>query len=151
VAERQEMAQRFGADASYDPFDISEDEFRQTDGEFDVVIEATGVQSAIDLCTELVAEHGRIILVGYHQSNDGLRTVNMQQWNFKAIDVVNGHVRRHDEKLAAMQEGMDLLAQGHLATEPLVTTYEFAKIESAFRDLTNNRSGLFKAVLLFND
>ena len=59
-----------------------------------MVIEAAGVQSAVDLCTELVTQHGKIILVGYHQSNDGMRNVNMQQWNFKAIDVINGHVRR---------------------------------------------------------
>lgn len=151
VAERQEMAKRFGADTAYNPFEVSGAEIRRAHGEFDVVIEAAGVQSAIDLCTELVTQHGRIILVGYHQSNEGLRTINMQQWNYKAIDVVNGHVRRHDEKLAAMQEGMDLLAQGHLDTEPLVTTYAFAEIESAFCDLTNNTPGLFKAVLLFDD
>lgn len=151
VAERQEMAQRFGAEIAYNPYEVNGPQIRQAHGEFDVVIEAAGVQSAIDLCTDLVTQHGRIILVGYHQSNDGQRTVNMQQWNFKAIDVVNGHVRRHDEKLAAMQEGMDLLAQGHLATEPLVTTYDLAEIETAFRDLTSNTTGLFKAVLLIGN
>ncbi|MEZ4591950.1 MAG: zinc-binding dehydrogenase [Chloroflexota bacterium] len=118
-------------------------------GEFDVVIEAAGVQSAVDLCTELVKQHGRIILIGYHQANNGLRTVNMQQWNFKAIDVINGHVRRQDEKLAAMAQGMALMQQGHLQTEPFVTVYPFLEIEKAFQALAARKRGLFKAVLVW--
>ena len=147
TAERLEMAQRFGAHAIYDPTSIRGAEILAAHGEFDVVIEAAGVQNAIDLCTELVTLHGRIVLVGYHQSNNGLRTVNMERWNYKAIDVVNGHVRREDEKAAAMQEAVDLLAAGHLETEPLVTIYPFEQTEQAFRDLTSRKHGLFKAVL----
>jgi threonine dehydrogenase-like Zn-dependent dehydrogenase len=117
-------------------------------GEFDVVIEAAGSQGALDLCGELVREHGRIIVIGYHQSNEGRRTINMQQWNYKAIDVVNGHVRRGDEKLEAMRQGIDLMRQGHLVTLPLVTTYDLAQVEQAFQDLSAGARGLFKAVLL---
>ena len=95
------------------------------------VIEAAGNQSALDLCPELVAQHGRIILIGYHQSRNGQRTVDMQQWNFKAIDVINGHVRRQDEKVAAMRKGMDLMQQGHINTEPLVSVYDLDDIETA--------------------
>jgi len=67
----------------------------------------------------LVGLHGRIVLIGYHQSHGGMRAVNMQQWNYKAIDVVNGHARRVDEKVAAMWQGIDLMQQGHLITVPL--------------------------------
>ena len=148
VAERLTMSQQFGADVTYNPFETSGADILAAHGEFDVVIEAAGVQSAVDLCTELVTQHGRIILVGYHQSNGGLRRVNMQQWNFKAIDVVNGHVRRQDEKVSAMQQGMMLMQQGHIVTEPLVTLYNFSEAERAFRELTSSKPGLFKAVLL---
>ena len=94
-----------------------------------------------------VQQHGRIILVGYHQSNSGMRTVNMQQWNFKAIDVVNGHVRRMDEKLEAMRQGMELIREGHLDTRPLVSFYDFVDAGRAFQDLTGGKPGLLKAVL----
>jgi threonine dehydrogenase-like Zn-dependent dehydrogenase len=148
LLERQEMARRFGADSAYNPLTVSGADILQAHGEFDVVIEAAGVQSAVDLCTELVAQHGRIILIGYHQSNNGLRMINMEQWNYKAIDVVNGHVRRQDEKLRAMQQGMEMLAKGQLHTKPLVTTYGFSDIETAFADLSHGKPGLLKAVLL---
>lgn len=147
IAERRQMSERLGADVTYNPSIHDSAGILGNHGEFDVVIEAAGVQSAVDLCTDLVTEHGRIILVGYHQSNNGLRTVNMERWNYKAIDVINGHVRRQDEKAAAMRQGVELMSQGHIVTEPLVTIYEFADTEQAFRDLTSGKPGLFKAVL----
>ena len=143
IAERREMSRRFGADAVYEPTAV---EMKRL-GEFDVVIEAVGVQAALDLGTELVKQHGRLILIGYHQSNNGRRTVNMQQWNFKGIDVINAHVRRRDEKAEAMRQGMELLQQGILDTKPLVTVYDFADIEQAFQELAARKEGLYKAVL----
>lgn len=150
IVERRVKSQQFGADVTYDPGASTGDDILSEQGEFDVVIEAAGVQPAIDLCTDLVTKHGRIILVGYHQSNNGLRTVNMQAWNFKAIDVVNGHVRRRDEKVAAMQRGVELMQEGYIITEPLVTLYDFEDVERAFRDLTKGDPNLFKAVLLMD-
>jgi len=40
--------------------------------------------------TEIVKEHGKLILVRYHQSAKGLSNINANLWNYKAIDVVNG-------------------------------------------------------------
>jgi threonine dehydrogenase-like Zn-dependent dehydrogenase len=148
VGYRRDMSQQLGADIALDPMMANAKEVIERHGKFDVVIEAAGSQSAIDLCGDLVREHGRIILIGYHQSNGGRRTVNMQQWNYKAIDVINGHVRRQDEKLEAMRQGIDLMRQGHLVTTPLVTTYDLAQIEQSFQDLTAGKRDLFKAVLL---
>jgi threonine dehydrogenase-like Zn-dependent dehydrogenase len=147
LRDRQEMSLQLGANQAISPLDFSAEDILAQFGTFDVVIEAAGVQSAVDLCTDLVTQHGKIILVGYHQSNEGLRTVNMQQWNFKAIDVINGHVRRLDEKLAAMAQGMDLLAQGVLETEPLVTVFPMSNIQQAFERLDEGQEGLFKAVI----
>ena len=42
------------------------------------------------LAGELVRTHGVLSILGYHQ---GTRTVDLQAWNWKALDVVNGHVR----------------------------------------------------------
>src|SRR5206468_2070300 len=52
----------------------------------DVVIEATGRQEPLDLAARLVRVRGRLVVAGYHQ--DGARTVDMQLWNWRGLDVV---------------------------------------------------------------
>ena len=150
LADRLALSKQFGATALYNPFEVDAQTILNNHGSFDVVIEAAGVQSAVDLSTELVAEHGRIILVGYHQSNNGMRSVNMQLWNYKAIDVVNGHVRRADEKLDAMRQGMEMMANGEIDTKPLVQIFDLADTEQAFQALDERQDGLLKAVLMIN-
>lgn len=147
LGERRERSAQFGASVTYNPLEKTAAGILAEQGEFDIVIEAAGVQSALDLSTALVKQHGRILLIGYHQSNNGQRTVNMQQWNWKGIDVINAHVRRQDEKVEAMRQGMQLLRGGHITTQPLVTVYDFEEIEQAFRDLDGRKPGLYKAVL----
>lgn len=146
VPYRREMALALGADRAVHPEDAEVDD--PNTGAFEIVIEAAGVPASIDLCTNLVTQHGKITLVGYHESNEGLRTVNLQLWNFKAIDVINGHVRRHDEKMQAMAKAVELLANGQLVTEPLVKLYELRNVDQAFADFAANQEGLFKAVLI---
>ena len=141
---RREMALRLGADAAMAPNDRGA---MAELGEVDVVIEATGVQGGIDLVGDLVKQHGRVVLLGYHQTQDGLRSVNMKQWNFKSIDLVMGHVRRNEEKLDAMRAGLDLVATGRLDITPLVTAYPLHQVQRAFDDLVQRKEGLFKAVL----
>lgn len=145
--ERCEIAKGYGADDTVNPLEMSVDEIKAYYGEFDVVIEAAGNQSALDTCTPLVKEHGRIVLIGYHQTNGGYRTVNMEQWNLKAIDVVNGHVRRENEKLEAMRTAMTMMEEGKLSTKAIVTFYAFDDIRQAFYDLSDRKKGLFKAVI----
>ncbi len=145
VPYRQSMSLQLGANEAYAP-----DAYQVADpdqGEFDVVIEAAGAQSALDMCGDLVKQHGRLIIIGYHQSNQGMRQVNMQLWNFKAIDVINGHVRHTQEKRDAMQQGLDLMSAGKLVTEPLVELYTLADVEQAFVDFITPKEGFFKAVL----
>jgi threonine dehydrogenase-like Zn-dependent dehydrogenase len=145
---RLPVARELGADVVVDPSGKEPKEVLAEVGEFDVVIEAAGTQSSVDLATALVRQHGRIVLVGYHQTGGGMRGVNMQQWNFKAIEVVNGHVRNSWEKAQAMAAGVRLIAAGRLRVEPLVSFYEFGNIGAAFRDLVARKEGLFKALLV---
>jgi len=144
---QREMACVLGAEVAVNPQGVAGKQLTADLGEFDVVIEAAGVPNALDLGGDLVKQHGRLIIVGYHQTQGGLRTVNMQQWNFKAIDVVNGHVRRHEEKMEAMRLALDLLASGELNIAPLVTPYALSEIAQAFEDLVARKLGLFKATL----
>jgi len=75
----------------------------------------------------------------------------MQLWNYKAIDVVNGHCRRWPEKMAAMRAGVELMGAGRLDLKPLVTHYPMAKVAEAFRDLESRKEGLFKAALVMHE
>ena len=147
---RLEVAQKMGADEVRVP-DKATIGLPKNDilaGEFDVVIEAAGAQPALNLSSDLVKQHGRIIIVGHHKTEDGLRTVNMNQWNYKALDIVNGHVRKDDEKLEAMREGVALMEQGKLNVTPLVTFYPLSQIQQAFDDLCAKKEGLFKAAII---
>ena len=141
---RLETALEMGADKAVN----SSGQLREL-GEFDVAVEATGVGPAIDLCTKLLRHHGTLSLVGYHQSNGGVRQIDMKTWNFKALTVVNGHVRDEAEKLGAMQAALRLVAHGKLDSAALVTNYAFADINQAFQDLKARRPGLYKANLVF--
>jgi threonine dehydrogenase-like Zn-dependent dehydrogenase len=91
----------------------------EVDGEFDVVVEAAGTQSALDTASRLVATGGRLVVAGFHQ--DGPRTVDMQSWNWRGIDVVNAHERDPQVVVAALREAVALAAAGRLDVEALVT------------------------------
>ena len=146
---RRKKALEAGADQTLDNTLYSDAKKIAELGEFDVVIEAAGVQAVIDMATKMVREHGRIVLVGYHQSGGGVRSIDMKTWNYKALDVVNGHVRLASEKHAAMVRGLSLIANGKLDMKALTTVYEFKDISKAFEELANRKEGLFKAALKF--
>lgn len=144
-----EMADRLGVDESL----AYEDDVRSrvgavTNGEMaDVVIEATGKQRPLDLGGELTRVRGRLIVAGYHQ--DGPRTVNMQLWNWRGIDVVNAHERDPRIYKRGMEEGVRLLAAGGLDLEPLIThTFPLAEINRAFATAEERPEGFLKSVVL---
>ncbi|MFA6100657.1 MAG: zinc-binding dehydrogenase [Victivallaceae bacterium] len=146
---RLEKAGSLGADVVINSKGKTPAELFARLGEFDVVIEATGVQAAIDLGTELLRHHGTLNLVGYHQSGGGIRQIDMKTWNFKALTVINSHVRNEAEKLDAMKAALKLMAHGKLDTNALITNYRFADINQAFQDLKARKEGLYKANLIF--
>jgi len=110
------------------------------------VIEATGKQEGIDVATEVVGEYGKIIIAGYHQ--DGLRNVNMQKWNWKAIDVINAHERDPAKYLTGMQRAVDAVVQGIMDPHLLYTDIlPLDAISNGF-ELTKKRPvGFMKALV----
>ncbi|HEX3556490.1 MAG TPA: alcohol dehydrogenase catalytic domain-containing protein [Thermoanaerobaculia bacterium] len=113
----------------------------------DVVIEATGRQRPLDLGAELARVRGRLIVAGYHQ--DGPRTVNMQLWNWRGLDVVNAHERDTEVYLRGMREGVALLAAGGLDLAPLIThTFPLAEINRAFAMAEERPEGFLKSVVV---
>jgi threonine dehydrogenase-like Zn-dependent dehydrogenase len=110
----------------------------------DVVIECVGKQWPLDLATELVKEHGRLVIAGYHQ--DGTRTVNMQQWNWKGIDVINAHERRPESYVSGMHAAVEAVAGGRLQIEPLLThRFPLERLAEALEMTISRPDGFLKA------
>lgn len=116
------------------------------EAECERVIEATGYQEPLDLAGDLVGVRGRLIVAGYHQ--DGLRRVNMQQWNWRGIDVINAHERDERVYVRGMREAAEAVASGRLDPEPLYThEFPLEKIGEAFRLLDERPEGFVKALV----
>jgi len=111
-----------------------------------VVIEATGKQEGLDLASELTCEGGRLVIAGYHQ--DGLRTVNMQLWNWRGIDVINAHERDPQIYLSAMREVIDLTANGRLDPTRFIShRFPLEKLNDALAMTRDLPRGFMKAVI----
>jgi threonine dehydrogenase-like Zn-dependent dehydrogenase len=91
-----------------------------TDGRFcERAVEVTGAGWPLDVAGELTGVGGRLTIAGFHQ--DGLRSVNVQLWNWRGIDVVNAHERDPHVQLRGMREAVEALAAGRLDPKPLYT------------------------------
>ena len=111
------------------------------------MIEATGTQEGLDLATELVREHGILSILGYHQGPR--RSVDMQAWNWKALDVVNAHVRRRELLNDAIRGGLELMRLGRLQPGRLVThRFGLGEVAEAFDALASKPEGFIKAVVV---
>jgi threonine dehydrogenase-like Zn-dependent dehydrogenase len=112
----------------------------------DVVIECTGYQAPLDLATQAVKIRGKLVIFGYHQG--GPRTIDVQTWNWKGLDVVNAHERDPEVYLQGIKTGMKLLETGQLVMEPLVTHfYTLDDVNQAFQDAYGKPPGFIKAVI----
>jgi threonine dehydrogenase-like Zn-dependent dehydrogenase len=110
------------------------------EGEFPRVIECVGTQAALDRAAELVAERGRLVIAGYHQ--DGPRTIDLQSWNWRGIDVVNAHERHPLAYVEAMREAVDF----ELDLEPLLThRFALEEVGEAFEAAQQREPGFVKA------
>jgi threonine dehydrogenase-like Zn-dependent dehydrogenase len=116
------------------------------DGEFDVVVECAGTQAALDTASHLVATGGRLVVAGFHQ--DGPRTVDMQSWNWRGLDVVNAHERDPRVVVDALREAVSLAASGAVDVEALVThRFDLDDVGAAFAAAARRRVGFLKAVV----
>ena len=146
----QEAARRMGA-AHVLPMDdhwqIVEQVKALTGGPFcDVVIEAVGKQWPLDLSAELTRERGRLIIAGYHQ--DGLRSVNMQLWNWRGLDVINAHERDPLMYTGGIRLAVDAVADGALDPTPLYThTFPLERLGAALDATRDRPDGFMKALV----
>ncbi len=112
-----------------------------------VAIEAAGYQSTLDLASRLVAVRGRLVIAGYHQ--DGPRSVNLQDWNWRGLDVINAHERDPARYLDGMRRAIDRVLDGSLRPAGLVThLLPFERLNEAFTLADRRPSGFIKAAIL---
>jgi threonine dehydrogenase-like Zn-dependent dehydrogenase len=118
-----EMARHYGAERTFplgDPAEIVQEVMEQTGGlGCERVIECVGKQGPLDLASELTRVRGRLVIAGYHQ--DGPRQVNLQQWNWRGIDVINAHERDPEVYVSGLREAVTAVAEGRLDPFPLLT------------------------------
>jgi threonine dehydrogenase-like Zn-dependent dehydrogenase len=141
-ADSRALALRLGAEAAYD---FSHVPAALWDS-FGVVIEAAGVQHTLDYATWLTAYGGRLVIAGYHA--DGPRTINMQSWNWKGIDVINAHERDPSVYVRALREALTLAGSRDLDVRGLHThAWPLEQAADAFRFAEERPSGFVKGVV----
>lgn len=150
--EARERARELGADEVYHPSDIPDDYFLTRFQDWnsprglDVVVEASGTQPGLTLAGKLVRAHGVLSILGFHQG--GGRDVDVEMWNWKAIDVVNAHVRRREDLLESMRIGLALEEKGLIDIGGLVThRFGLDEVDQAYTALRDKPPGFVKAVV----
>jgi len=114
----------------------------------DVVIEASGVQGALDLAAELTRDRGRLVVAGSHRN--GPRLVDMALWNRRGFDLVNAHesspaVLREGMREAAAAVACGLLQPGLLYTH----RFSLGRLDDALRLAAERPHGFMKALVYF--
>lgn len=144
------MAASFGAAetiAMDDHWEIIERVEALTDGELcDRVIECVGKQWPLDLAGELTRVRGRLVIAGYHQ--DGARQVDMQQWNWRGLDVINAHERDDAVYVRGMREAVAAVLEDRLGPAPLFThTFGLDSLDEALEMAIERPDGFVKALV----
>ena len=112
------------------------------------VIECTGKQWPLDLATEIIGDYGKLIIAGYHQ--DGLRNVNLQKWNWKAIDVINAHERDPNKYREGMIAAVEAVKEGLVKPRELLThEFSFEQLSEALELLRECPEGFVKGYVKF--
>ena len=111
------------------------------------MIECVGSQVALDVASELTGIRGRLVIAGYHQ--DGDRRVNLQEWNWRGLDVVNAHERDPAQYRRGMQRAIELVLGGQMDPWPLFThRFALEEISVAFDSLAKRPDGFLKGLVM---
>jgi threonine dehydrogenase-like Zn-dependent dehydrogenase len=132
-----ELARTFGAETPA----------TREDESCDVVIEAAGVQETLDLAARLTRVRGRLVIAGYHQ--DGRRSVDMQLWNWRGLDVVNAHERDTAVYVEGMRAAVAAVVEGQLDPSPLYShVLPLERLGEAFELARTRPEGFVKALVV---
>jgi threonine dehydrogenase-like Zn-dependent dehydrogenase len=125
----RELAAKWGADRVLSPDEVP-DEMKLG---CSVVIEATGAAAGLQLASDLVRIAGTLGIMGYHQSQGGTRTVDMESWNYRALRVLSLHHRDREDVLRWIDRAQRLSALGFVKPSELAEqTVGLAELPDVF-------------------
>lgn len=145
----RELAQRLGATQVLDPSASAfQDQINEITGGkgYDVVIEAVGHQEALDIATKAVKIRGRIVSYGYHNTG-GRRSIDMEQWNFKGLDIVNGHERDPQVYMAGVRRTLELFRWNTFNDLLITHSFPLNEINRAFATMEEHPQGFIKGIV----
>jgi threonine dehydrogenase-like Zn-dependent dehydrogenase len=112
------------------------------------VIEATGKQWPLDIAGDIVSERGKIIIAGFHQ--DGPRQVNVQNWNWKGIDVINAHERDPLQYIKGIERAIEAVEKKILNPAILYSHFFLLEdLDKAFEKMSSREEGFVKGIVQF--
>jgi threonine dehydrogenase-like Zn-dependent dehydrogenase len=112
----RKWALAWGATSAADPHDVKPVDRQR----FGVVIEASGTAAGLQLAGDLVGLGGTLGMLGYHQSESGLRTIDMESWNYRGLTSVSMHHRDPRNLVQWMHRAQRLSAHGIVRPSELV-------------------------------
>jgi len=144
----RERARRLGAHEVYDPSDLPPE---LTSGgareqRMNVVLEATGVTSALATSSLVVRPYGTVCVVGYHHS--GTAPMDMELW-YKGATIVNGFSPHRPRTMRAMGDALRMITDHRFSYEPLIThRFGLDGVDRAFELMEERPTGFVKGVIL---
>lgn len=150
--EMLDLARKLGADVVINP--AKEDPKKNikkltADKGVDICFEVGGVQPTFELAPELVRMEGKLVIFGYHPGPRQIR--DLGYWNWMAFDIINAHFRDMNTILRGARIGMELLNQGKINMEPLIThRFKLLEIEAAFSAAKEKPKGFVKSVIVMD-
>src|SRR5690606_41772075 len=107
------------------------------------VVGGSGLRFGLERGREMSGEYGKLVIGGYHQ--DGLRQVNMQKWNWRAIDVSNAHGRDAHRYIQGMNEGIQATLEGRISPQTLLThRFSLEQLNDAYQMMVDRPDGFIK-------
>ena len=109
----------------------------QTDGRLaEVVFEVAGVQSTVDIMTEIAGLRGRIVMVAIHGE---AKKVNLFKFFWKELKLIGARVYEQEDYETAIQ----LITKNELPFDKMITAVEpIDKIQSVFENIDKNPDGM---------
>ncbi len=140
-----------GADEAFHPDELpaayTGDGGRSGEQRMDVVLEAAGITSALEISSALVRNYGTVCVVGYHHS--GTAPMDMSLW-YKGATIVNGFSPVRKRTIKAMANGLDLIAHRQFSYAPLIThRFGLEGVDDAFELMESRADDFVKSVILF--
>lgn len=141
---KSEMARGLGADVTVEPGKGAIERVREMTGGrgADLVIEATGVMSALAEAIQMARPGGRILMFGISSATEG--ALPFYDLYFKELTLINGRAAKPEDFTGMIE----LLDQGAVRLEPLVThRMALGDLEEAIRMVGDTADRRLKIIL----